>query len=65
MDCLGPCPRCGRTDGGYYRCKTPGCWHKGCFKGQFLSSDEGCWKGARCPKCGESNYEAIGYLSEK
>lgn len=65
MDSLGPCPRCDRTEGTYYRCKTPGCDYKGCFKGRFLGG-EGCWKGSSCPKCGESGtYEAIGYLSER
>ena len=64
MDSLGPCPRCGRTEGTFYRCRN--CGHKGCFKGKLLFSGEGCWKNSTCPACGESNtHEAIAYLSEK
>ena len=64
MDSIGPCPRCGRTDGTYYTCTK--CGHKGCFKGNIVFSNEGCWNGPRCPKCGESGtYEALAYLSEK
>jgi hypothetical protein len=63
MDSIGPCPRCNRTEGTYYRCK--GCGHQGCFKGRLFTSGEGCWKGSSCPRCGETNYEAVAYLSER
>ena len=63
MDSIGPCPRCDRTDGTFYRCKD--CGHTGCCKGHLFASDDGCWTGSKCPKCGGSKHEAMAYLSRR